>query len=234
MQLLSFGLLLFGLLCGAFALIGWLPLIERDMRLDAVGVAFFVVLGGVAYAAGAAIDRWVKPPAPKTWRLEPGNTRFIGAMLVGAARLQLLFGLSLLVLDAGWLVLTLTQMPSAEDRRASPGYPMVPVVISLVFIVIFAFVALLSLYAAYRMRSPIAWHIHAVLTKAPERLTRLTITRIRKAEAPGDIGQRFLAEIHAGPEDLTIVLSAKHAALLKQYVQLHAPQATLSEIDQEF
>ena len=82
MQLLSFCLLLFGLLCGAFALIGWLPFIERDMRLDAVGVAFFVVLGGVAYAAGAAIDRWVKPPAPKTWRLEPGNTRFIGAMPV--------------------------------------------------------------------------------------------------------------------------------------------------------
>jgi hypothetical protein len=47
------------------------------------------------------------------------------------------------------------------------------------------------------------------------------------------MGQRFLAEIHAGPDELTITLSDKYAALLKQYVQRYAPQATLKEIDLE-
>jgi len=229
MQMLAYCLLLFGWLCGAFALIGWLPFIQRDMRLDGIGVVVFLILAVAGHVAGVFFERRIKPPAPKTDQFRPADARSIAAMLKGAARAQLLFALGLLVLDGLWLWLTITQIPTAEERRTAPGYPMIAVTLSLVFIIIVALTALACLYASFRMRSPLAGRIHAVLAKTPERLTSLTLTRIHKQGAPGDVGDRFLAGIRAGPDELTITLSKKQAAWLKEYVQRCAPLTELIE-----
>src|SRR5690348_14207588 len=106
MQLLSFCLRLFAWLCGAFALIGWLPFIQRDMRLDGVGVTVFLILAVVGHVAGVLVERRIEPPAPMTGQLRPGDRRF-SKMLKGATRAQLLFGLGLLALDGLWLWLTI-------------------------------------------------------------------------------------------------------------------------------
>jgi len=232
MQLLSFCLRMFGWLCGAVALIGWLPFIQRDMRLDGVGVAFFLILAVAGHFGGAFIERRIKPPAPETDQLRADDKQ-LRAMLKGAARAQLLFGLGLLVFDGLWLWLTITQIPSAEERRTEPGYPMIPVTISLIFIVIFALTALACLYASFKMRSPSAGRLHAVLTKNPELLTGLTLTRIHKDGAPGEVGDRFLAEIRADPDELTITLSKRQAAMLKDHVQRCAPLMPLVEKEME-
>jgi len=85
MQLLSFCLRLFGWLCGGVALIGWLPFIQRDMRLDGVGVAFFLILAVAGHFGGAFIERRIKPPAPETDQLRADDKQ-LRAMLAESVR----------------------------------------------------------------------------------------------------------------------------------------------------
>ena len=227
MQLLSYCLVLFGLLCSAVALFAWMPFMSKDMRLDLVGVVFLLGLGSVTYLIGVTLEKYIKPPRPKTYVLKPGDTRFIGAMLSGAARGQLIFGLTMVSLGGGFLLL----FPTADEMKNSPGYPMIIVGLSLVVVVLFAAVGLMSLYASYKMRTRDAAIFRDILINTPGEVTALNVSVIQKDGAPGDVGKRFLAEIQAGPQSLTLNVSAKHLALLRQHLQVHGPQAEYRETD---
>ena len=184
-------------------------------------------LGGVTYLAGVMLEKFIKPPRPKTYILTPGDTRFIGAMLRGAARGQLIFGITMFALGGGFLLL----FPTADEMKNSPGHPMIGVGISLAVVVLFAAVGLMSLYASYKMRSKDEAVFRDILVNTPGEVTALSVKVIQKGGAPGDGGKRFLAEIETGGQSLTLNVSAKHLALLRQYLQVHSPQAEYREAD---
>ena len=229
MRVIALILMLFGALSGGFALIGWLPFIEDDLRLDAVGVAVFAGGGLLIFLIGEGLDRIIPEPKPKAHVLKAGDTRFIAAMLRSAARSQFVLGVVLVLTDILWI----SQLPSAEEIRVNPGHPLIVILISAVFMLLFAGIAVLCFFASFTSRDTDANVLRKLLIKSPEKISSLAITRISHVLAPDGIGRRNLAVILAGNVEFRITVSDEHRALLVQYLQLRNPNVSITETHME-
>jgi hypothetical protein len=227
MQLFAFLLMLFGALCVGAGAIAWLPFISSDMRLDLVGVVLFVVGGSLFFLAGIWLEKRVPPAKTRSFVLEPGDTRFITAMLKRDRRMFLIMGLALLAFDA--VMLPVAWSEGIENEMA---HPWVAMALGIAALLLCAAVAVLFLYMSFMLRNPSTTRLHDVLTKTPHKVTGLTVYLIQHELAPGTTGRQIRAEIQVEGEKLTTGVTEEQWSLLKQYVQLHSPQAAYREIEQ--
>jgi hypothetical protein len=228
MQLLAFVFMLFGALCIAVGAIAWLPFISSDMRLDLAGVVVFVVGGSLFYLAGSWLDKKVPPAKTRSFVLKPGDTRFITAMLKRDRRIYLILGLALLAFDTVML-LVVSASAGTENEMA---HPWIAMTLGFATMLLIAAVAVLFLYASFRLRNAATTRLYDVLTKTPHMVTGLTVYLIQHELAPGTLGRQILAEIHVESEKLKTGVTEEQCSLLKQYIQLHSPQAPYREIEQ--
>jgi hypothetical protein len=233
-RLAPYALQLFGLLLFAFSLIGWMPFFSTDMRLDLVGVCFFVVLGGAFYFVGVWLDRKLGPWKPRVIAApNPVDTSFIAKILTRERRRNLIFGIALLAFDA-----LIVFAERADDGGNHPGHP---AIVAELFVIIFAtLVELLilaagvaCLYRALRLWNTRDTEIYKILTKTPQKVTGLTRHIFQSKTPVGNRGQQIMVVLSVQNRKFRFGVSAEQFVSLKQYIRTHNPEATYSEQEHE-
>jgi len=221
--------MLFGLLIASWGLLGWLPFVSNDMRLDLVGVVLFVVGGTLIYLAASWLDKKL-PPEKKSQEfvLEPNDVGFISGMINRESRRCLVVGLFLL---AGVGVGILAIAYRGDEPEAA--HPVVEMALVIGTLLLLTAVASLSLYASFKLRNTTGTSLYNLLTKTPHLVTGLAIHFIQHGGAPGRVGRQIVAELSTENEKFRIGVSEKQFSLLKQYIQLKSPRASYHEEEQK-
>jgi len=227
-QLFALCTTLFGALCVAMGAVLWLPFIADDKRLDLVGVIVFVVGGSLFYLAGSWLEKRVPAETPKKFVLQPGDTRFIRAMLLRDRRNFLILGVFLLLFDA--LAVFAVSQPG---EGPPPAHPWPIYIIGVATMLLIAIVGIWIVYAGFTLRDPGKTRLYEILTKTPDKVTNLTVHLYQHDYAPGTVGGQLLAAIAVDGQELRTGATEEQWALLKQYIQLHSPNAGYREIEHE-
>jgi hypothetical protein len=228
-EVFAFLLTLFGALCVGMGAVFWLPFIPDANRLDLVGVAFLVALGTICYFAGRWFQKKVPPERPKIFVLKPRDKKFITAMLLRDRRLFLLFGLFLLAFFAVMLPLFL----QSENMTFLPEYRWMEYILGGGMLLLFGVMGVFCLYLSFTRWNPSTTRLYHVLMETPEKVSALTIHLYQHGGAPGTVGRQIVATIHVDGEELRAAATEEQWSLLKQYIQLHNPQATYREVEHE-
>lgn len=234
--LLAYILKLFGGLCVVVGAMAWLPFNSDDMRLDLIGVLVFVVGGSLFFVAGEMARRWIDkqvlPAKPKVFVLRPGDTRFIGGMLYRDRGRYLWLGVFLLAFDA--LMLWAAMQPAYPPRPPEAAkYGWIEYVFGGGTLIFLAAMGCWLLFHSFRLRNPATTRLYRVLMKTPNKVTGLTIHFFQAENAPETIGRQIFAEIHVGQESVRAGATVEQCSLLRQYIQLHSPQADYREVDHD-
>jgi hypothetical protein len=227
MTLLSDILQLAGLLFVFIGLTAWLPFFRQDMRLDLVGVIFFVVVGAVLYLLGRWLEKRIPPEKTKQFVLKPNDIRFIRAMLNRQRRINLSLGIFLLAFDA----LMVFAVTHGNEGQSPP--PVIIVVLGIAIMLLIGGLGILAIYAGLILKHPKRSPIYEALTKTPHLITDLTVYFLHAEHAPGKVGLQRQAELSVEGKKLKVMVTEEQLALLRQYLQLHNPQASYHEKEQK-
>lgn len=224
MRTFSWALKVFGLMMALIGLVAWLPFFSKDMRLDLTGVVLFVVVGIIIYLIGGWLEKRIPPEKTKVIILNPNDLSFITKALNKQKRSYLIAGLSLLVFD---ILVLLAAINGNEDEKPPP---LILIIFVIAILLLIAGVAILFLFKSFRLWNTNETKVYKKLTRTPHLITSLTAYFIQKDDAPGDLGLQILAELSIKDEKLDkINVSKEQLSLLRQYVELHNPNASYSE-----
>lgn len=220
MRLLSFCLTLFGILC---IIVGFMLGFAHGIASpDWMALSSMSVIGLFALLLGYGLGRLAERRRVREYRLEPGDTGFIRAMMTRAARIQILLGV-MLIPGAAFMVLAFW-----SER----GWPLVGgAVLLLLFAGVIGMLLTIGLRTLRQARSGIG----RILAETPERIERVNFVRLRRGNSqdttnPGPAyAPAAFAEIAAGTDRVNVPLNEKYAALLRQYVAEHCSKAQISE-----
>jgi hypothetical protein len=233
-RMTPFFLQLLGTLFFAFALFAWMPFISTDMRLDLVGVCFFVVLGGALYLVGVWLDRKLGPWKPKPIASPtPGDTRFIARILTRERRRNLIFGIALLAFDA--LIIFAER---ADDGGNHPAHPAIVAELFVITLMTLFELLMLALGVAGLYRALTLWNIenteiYNILTKTPQKVTGLTRHVFLSKLHVGSRGRQIMVALNVQNKVFRLSVSAEQFVALKQFIRDHNPEATYSEEEHE-
>lgn len=218
MRLLSYCLTLFGVLCiivgGIMGFAGGIASPDW-MALSSMGV-----IGALALLLGAGLDRLARRRKVPDYVLDPGDTRFIHAMIARAGRLQIALGL-MLVPGAGFMVLAFS---------GERGWPLVG---GAVLLLLFAGVIGMLLYIGLRTLRQAREGVGRILVESPARVETVNFVRLRRGSSTAAYAPASFAEITAGGERINVPLNARYTALLTQYLAQRCPQAKVTEEDRQ-
>jgi hypothetical protein len=223
MTLLAYILQLAGMLFLVVGLTAWLPFFREDMRLDLVGAIFFVALGAVLYLVGRWVENRIRPEKTKQFVLKPNDIGFILAMLKRQRRIYLSLGILFLAFDA------LIILAAIQGNEGQPPPSLISLVLGIAVVSLIGGLGLLGLYSGLILKHPTRSPIYKALTMTPHLITDLTVYFIQAENVPGKVGLQRQAELNVEGKKLRVVLTEEQSSLLKQYLQLHSPQASYHE-----
>jgi len=212
----------------AIGLVGWMPFFSGSGspgQLDFIGVIVFITIGILSLLGARWIEKRLPPSeAPSTVALDHGDVSFIKRILIRERRLNLVAG----IVSLAFVALMLIAGTHGNEGQEPPS-PLLIALIVLTLALMGGF-GVASLYRAYKLRGqPERSLIYKVLTQTPHLVEGITVHLIQHRDAPGDIGLAFLVELEVQGRKLRVRVSKHQLSLLKQYMKLHAPQASYCE-----
>lgn len=206
------------------------PTGELDLVGAVIGSVLFVVIGGLIFLGGRWLLNRVPPETVKIYVLEPGDTRFIKSMLLRTRRIYLSLGVFLLAFAA--LMTWVAMQPESSPRPPEAvRFTWFEIVFGGATLLLCYGVAALFLYVSFKHRDPSATQLYRVLMETPDKVTGLTVHLYQHEDAPGTVGRQVFAAMDIGGEELRVAVTEEHRSLLRQYIQLHSPQASYQEVE---